>query len=57
MEIDWGFNNRLPILSVLHMENVLRNGVDGGSNDGEEKRHLDLMIDGAPTILIGGMEG
>ena len=39
------------------MEKVPVNGVDGGNDDGEEKRDPDPMVDGAPTILIGGMEG
>ena len=54
MELGWAFNDRFPILGILHMEKVPRNGVDGGSNDGEEKRDPDPMIDSAPTEC--GME-
>ena len=36
------------------MENVPINGVDGGSDDGEEKRDLDPMIDGVPSMPVGG---
>ena len=39
------------------MENIPRNGVDGGSDDGEEKRGPDPMINGSPTMLLGGMKG
>ena len=45
MELDWAFDDRLPILGVLHMEKVTRNGVDGGSNDVEEKRDPNPTID------------
>ena len=37
------------------MEKDPGNGVDGGSDDGEEKRDPDPMINGAPTEC--GMEG
>ena len=39
------------------MEKVPRNSVDCGSNDVEEKRDPNPMIEGGPTILVGGMEG
>ena len=39
------------------MEKVLGNDVDGGSDDGKEKRDPDPMIDVACTILVCGMEG
>ena len=45
VKLDWEFDDRLPILGVLHMEKVTRNGVDGGSNDVEEKRDPNPMID------------
>ena len=38
------------------MEKVPGNGVDGGSNDVEEKRDLDPTIDGAPTALVSVTE-
>ena len=57
VELDRVFNDRLPILGVLHMEKVPGNGVDCGSDDGEENRNPDPMIDGSPTILVCGMEG
>ena len=57
VKLDWEFDDRLPILGVLHMEKVTRNGVDGGSDDVEEKRDLDPTINSAPTILVSRMEG
>ena len=39
------------------MKKIPRNGVDGGSDDGEEKRDPTPMIASVPTILVGGMEG
>ena len=46
--LDWGFNDRLPILGVLHIKKVLGNGVYCGSDDGEENRDPDPMIDCCP---------
>lgn len=57
MELDWAFDDRLPISGVLHMEKVPGNSVDGGSDNVEEKKDPDPMINGAPTILVGWIEG
>ena len=48
VELDWGFRDKFPILGILHMEKVPRNGVDCGSDDGEENRDPVPMIGCAP---------
>lgn len=52
MKLDWGFKDKLPILGVLHMEKVARNGVDCISNDGEENRDHVPMIGCAPIECV-----
>ena len=49
-ELDGGFKDRLPMLGVLHMEKVPRNGVDGVSKDDEENRDHVPMIGCAPLV-------
>ena len=47
-ELDCRFRDKLPILGILHMEKVPANGVDCGSDDGEENRYHVPMIGCAP---------
>lgn len=47
-EPDWALKDRFPILGVLHMERVHGNGVDCGSDDGEQNRDPIPMIDCNP---------
>ena len=49
-ELDWEFKDRLPILGVLHMENVPGNGVDWESDDGKENRDPIPMIGCSPIV-------
>lgn len=50
-ELDCRFKDRFPMLGILHMEKVLINGVDCGSDDGEENRNNVPMIGYAPSNM------